>query len=320
MAEPTPAHASYIIDRTAAAESPTAADLCAHAGINPRWLRPPDSRPVRSAGWLQPASPPTLAVVGCAAEQWLADAGDAALHTAAGQGLQVLLAPDGLAGRLEARLAGTDIALGSVDADTAETVFALRERLNLLQTPMQSIYAVLAEVFELGVLIVGPAGVGKSELALELLARGHRLVADDVVEVHRLPGDLLVGNAPSLLQDFLEVRGLGVLDVARMFGRAALKTRCRVDFMMELLPVRDAPTDYRARLAGLRSDTPLLDLSLPTICLPIRVGHNLATLVEAACRDQWLRLQGYRADDAFAERQQRAIDAQSTGDQEQAWN
>lgn len=311
MSAQTPAEASYLIDRGAAAQTPAAEVLCAAAGLQPRWLRAPDGRGVARAGWLQPEPPPPLAVAGSAACEWLQQAPAEALETAAAGGLHTLLAEAEEAAELDARLSGLPVALGVIDHDPADALFALREALSLLQAPVQTVYAVFAEVFELGVLIVGPAGVGKSELALELLARGHRLVADDVVEVRRLPGALLVGNAPALLQDFLEVRGLGVLDVARMFGGQALVPRRRVDFMMELLPVRDAPTDYRARLAGLRGEQRMLDLALPTICLPIRVGHNLATLVEAACRDQWLRLQGYRADDAFAERQQRAIDAQS---------
>lgn len=311
MTAAAPSGSSYTIDRAEGTAPPDARTVCAAAGLAPEWHRPPDDMPLQSVGWLQPDHPPALAVAGSAACEWLASAPAAALEDAHGRGLRSLLAAPGLAETITAT-APAALALGAIDTDPAEAVLALREALTHTRAPVQTVYAVLADVFDLGVLIVGPAGVGKSELALELLARGHRLVADDVVEMRRLPGDILIGSAPALLQDFLEVRGLGVLDVARMFGGQALVPHRRVDFMMELLPVRDAPTDYRARLAGLRGEVTMLDLPLPTICLPIRVGHNLATLVEAASRDQWLRLQGYRADDAFAERQQRAIDAQSS--------
>lgn len=311
MSASTPAGSSYTIDDgDARAPAPALTGILDAAGTAVAWQRPPPPDcTVAGAGWLQPHACAPLAVAGSAAVDWLEQAPPGALEALAADGPLAVLAMREHVERIAALLPPT-IALGAIAADPADTLHALREALLLGSAPSQTVYGVLAEVFALGVLIVGPAGVGKSELALELLARGHRLVADDAVELHGLPGALLSGSAPPLLRGFLEVRGLGVLDVRRMFGEAALVTRRRVDFLLELLPVRDAPTDYRARLAGLRGEARFLGRTLPTICLPIRVGHNLATLVEAACRDQWLRLEGYRADDAFAERQQRAIDAQ----------
>lgn len=291
----------------------TLLDAC---GISVSWLHPaPDQLDIEHVGWLEPHAPSAVSLADTAAMQWLSDhdAPAAALADAAQRGLRVVLSSRMHAETLLSWLEGSAIALGVLedDGNHADALYALRLQLLQAQAPVASVYGVLAEVFGLGVLIVGPAGVGKSELALELLSRGHRLVADDVVEIRGLRGGLLEGRAPYLLRDYLEVRGLGVLDVARMYGTDALVPSRRVDFRLELLPVREAPTDYRARLAGLRGSIDILGQSLPTICLPVRVGHNLGTLVEAACRDQWLRLQGHYAEEAFAERQQRAIDAQT---------
>ncbi|MHA7834139.1 MAG: hypothetical protein ACX94A_06635 [Algiphilus sp.] len=317
MAAEQPAASAYTIHADADGNAQLAVDdLLARAGLPVSWLHPakPDSL-IAHAGWLEPRAPAHLCMVGTAALRWLQDAADpmTLLAEAAARGLRVVLAKAADAEALRAWLADSPVALGVLpDAESrAKTLHLLRMHLLEARAPLASVYGVLAEVFGLGVLIVGPAGVGKSELALELLARGHRLVADDVAEIRALPGGLLEGRAPHLLRDYLEVRGLGVLDVARMYGRDALVDSRRVDFRLELLPVRDAPTDYRARLAGLRGSVDILGQALPTICLPVRVGHNLGTLVEAACRDQWLRLQGYYAEEAFAERQQRAIDEQT---------
>lgn len=317
MAAEQPAASAYTIHADADGTSQLAVGtLLSRAGLSVEWRRPPDtSTLIAGAGWLEPSAPAHLCMAGTAALRWLQDAADprAALTEASACGLRVVLAKAADAEPLHAWLEGSPVALGVLpDAQSrADALHALRMHLLEACAPLASVYGVLAEVFGLGVLIVGPAGVGKSELALELLARGHRLVADDVAEIRALPGGLLEGRAPYLLRDYLEVRGLGVLDVARMYGRDALVDSRRVDFRLELLPVRDAPTDYRARLAGLRGSVDILGQALPTICLPVRVGHNLGTLVEAACRDQWLRLQGYYAEEAFAERQQRAIDEQT---------
>jgi len=307
----------YTIHADAAGTTQIAIEALLNAVTLPvEWLRAtPATLHIEAVGWLEPNTPSALSVAGSASMQWLRDlaAPSAALAEAAHRGLRVVLATRADAHTLMPWLEDSDIALGVLDDDSnpAETLYALRGALLEAKAPVASVYGVLAEVFGLGVLIVGPAGVGKSELALELLSRGHRLVADDVAEIRGLPGGLLEGRAPYLLRDYLEVRGLGVLDVARMYGSDALVPSRRVDFRLELLPVQDAPTDYRARLAGLRGSVDILGHALPTICLPVRVGHNLGTLVEAACRDQWLRLQGYFAEEAFAERQQRAIDAQT---------
>lgn len=317
MSAQQPAASPYTIHADAVGAPRVALETLLEAcGITVTWRLPaPEELDIAHVGWLEPHAPCAVSLAGTATMQWLSDhdAPAAALADAARRGLRVVLASNTDAETLLPWLDGRGIALGALEGDdsAADALYALRLQLLQAQAPVASVYGVLAEVFGLGVLIVGPAGVGKSELALELLSRGHRLVADDVVEIRGLRGGLLEGRAPYLLRDYLEVRGLGVLDVARMYGSDALVPSRRVNFRLELLPVRDAPTDYRARLAGLRGSIDILGQALPTICLPVRVGHNLGTLVEAACRDQWLRLQGHYAEEAFAERQQRAIDAQT---------
>lgn len=164
----------------------------------------------------------------------------------------------------------------------------------------------------MGVLLSGPSGVGKSELALELLTRGHRLVADDATEFsHNNAGELL-GHCPPLLSGFLEARSLGILNIREMFGAASLLSEHRLDLVIRLEfrhEMLARTPQALERLEGRRGSVRLFNTTVPEISIPIRLGHNLAVLVEAACRDLKLRQNGYRADEDFSTRQQQAIHA-----------
>ena len=169
-----------------------------------------------------------------------------------------------------------------------------------------TLHGVFVRVRGLGVLLSGASGVGKSELALELIARGHRLIADDAADF-RIERRRVVGRCPPLLRGFLEARSLGILNVERLYGRKALANQAPLDLIVRL----DAPAPGDAsgleRLSGRRELRMVLGLPTPEVSIPIRLGHNLAVLVEAACRDLELRRRGYRADDDLSRRQLAAI-------------
>ena len=170
-----------------------------------------------------------------------------------------------------------------------------------------TLHGVFVEIFGLGVLLAGKSGVGKSELALEMLARGHRLIADDAAEFELAHDGRVVGRCPPLLYGFLEVRGLGVLHVGRMFGEPALRASKALDLILRL----DAAVDYTDppdRLHGRRTDVTVCGRPIPEISLPVRVGQSLATLAEAACRDQTLKRDGYDAAEDFVARQMKSIE------------
>ena len=177
-----------------------------------------------------------------------------------------------------------------------------------LQAEKTTIHGVFMEVIGIGVLITGEAGVGKSELALELITRRHRLVADDVPEFARVAPDVISGTCPEPLRDFIEVRGLGVLNVRAMFGDSAIRERKKLDLIVNLLPLEDAPDIYEEdRLTGTRRNRTLLDIELPELDLPVAPGRNLAVLVEAAARNEVLRFSGYDAAQDFDHRHRRMM-------------
>ena len=182
----------------------------------------------------------------------------------------------------------------------------------------QILHGVFLRVFDVGVLLSGESGVGKSELALELLARGHRLIVDDAVQFDPAGENgaaIAIGRCPPLLRGFLEVRGLGVLNIERMFGDAALIERSRLDLVLRLQnagAVGEAPD----RIWGQRRHCRVAGAEVPEIALPIRVGHNLAVLAEAACRDQLLKRGGYDAAADFVERQRLLLGAGPDGPDE----
>jgi HPr kinase/phosphorylase len=144
-------------------------------------------------------------------------------------------------------------------------------------------------VLGVGVLIRGPSGVGKSETALELIRRGHRLVADDIVEIRR-DGEGLVGASPPLIRHHVEIRGLGILFVPDLYGPEAVRDEWSLDLCCRLEHWREG-AEYE-RIGLLRPSEALLDRPVPTLLLPVRPAGNMATLVEVAARDHRLRASG----------------------------
>ncbi|WP_274571285.1 HPr(Ser) kinase/phosphatase [Neisseria leonii] len=165
-------------------------------------------------------------------------------------------------------------------------------------------HGVFLDVFEIGVLITGRSGLGKSELALELISRGHSLIADDAVEIYRTGPEMLEGRCPPMLRDFLEVRGLGVLNIRHIFGETSIRPKKMLQLIINLVPADD---DYMKQLdrLSIRTETEsILDVSVRAVTLPVAVGRNLAVLVEAAVRNYVLQLRGKDSTREFLERHQ----------------
>ncbi len=190
---------------------------------------------------------------------------------------------------------------------------------NLLQNSLQYhlthilaectvVHGVFMAVFGIGVLITGDSAVGKSELALEMINRGHMLVADDTPEFARIAPDIISGKCPSLLQDFLEIRGLGLLNIRTMFGDSAIKQSKYLSMVINLKRMKNNEINTIDRLYGSFSEYSLLGLKLPEVTIPVAPGKEIAILVEAAVRQYTQKLHGYNAGDDFVERQRKAIE------------
>jgi HPr kinase/phosphorylase len=177
-----------------------------------------------------------------------------------------------------------------------------------------SLHGVFMEVFTIGVQISGNPGCGKSELALELITRGHRLIADDAPAFTQISPEIIDGTCPAALQDCLEVRGLGVLNVRQMFGDAAIKLNKFLRLIIHLrVPGGAEKTTPTDRLAGDTSSQKVLELDIPCISLQVLPGRNLAVMVEAAVRDFMLKMKGYDASAAFIERHARLLQQNQGG-------
>jgi HPr kinase/phosphorylase len=172
-------------------------------------------------------------------------------------------------------------------------------------------HGVFMDVLGLGVLITGESGVGKSELALELISRGHGLVADDVVEITRIAANTLEARCPPLLKDFLEVRGLGLLNIRTIFGEASVRPRMKLKLVARLERRQAGQPEPAERLPLAEQSEEILGVTVRQVVIPVAAGRNLAVLLETAVRDTILRLRGIDSNAEFIQRQRRAID--STG-------
>ena len=205
-----------------------------------------------------------------------------------------------------------DLRIAAEESETPLWVSPRRghELLNHLQyvlartlAPRVTLHGVFLEIYSIGVLVTGESGSGKSELALELVTRGHRLVADDAPEFTQIAPDVLDGTCPELLQDLLELRGLGVLNIRQMFGDTAVKRNKYLRLIVHLSrpSLEPSPTGME-RLTGDLGTRRVLDLDVPMITLPVMAGRNLAVLTEAATRMHILRSKGVDAAAAFMAR------------------
>jgi HPr kinase/phosphorylase len=182
--------------------------------------------------------------------------------------------------------------------------------INVLRPYMQqelgevtTLHGVMLDVLEIGVLITGQSSIGKSELALELVSRGHGLVADDVVELQQIGPETIQGRCPPLLRDFLEVRGLGVLNIRSIFGETAVRPRKALRLIVQL-EAPEAGAEPRDRLATRSGTLDILGVEIPTVTLAVLPGRNLAVLVEAAVRNHILLTRGIDSTREFISRQE----------------
>jgi HPr kinase/phosphorylase len=174
--------------------------------------------------------------------------------------------------------------------------------------PSTDMHGVLMDVLGIGVLLLGKSGIGKSETALDLVVRGHRLVADDLIKLRR-QGNQVVGRGAGIIGHHMEIRGLGIINVKDLFGISAVRDTKKVELVVELREWAEGEEYDRLGFDD-RFDR-ILDVAVPVVQLPVRPGRNLATLIEVAARNQLLKLQGTHSARAFRDQLHRAMEAQS---------
>ena len=182
------------------------------------------------------------------------------------------------------------------------------EYLNRALAPCVTRHGVLLDIYGEGVMITGDSGVGKSETASELIMRGHRLVADDAVELRRISNQL-IGTAPEVIRHYIELRGIGVIDVRQLFGMRTVKTESQLDLIVHLEPWDQ--TKFYDRLGIEDHFTEIMDVKVPIVTIPVRPGRNLASIVEVAALNNRHRRYGYNAAQELARRVDQRADAGS---------
>lgn len=193
-----------------------------------------------------------------------------------------------------------DVSILSTSRSTSGIMSALIGILKKALAQRVTRHGVLVEVYGLGILLMGESGVGKSEAAIELLKRGHRLIADDAVEIKAVDYNQLEGTAPELIRDYVELRGIGVIDVRKIFGVGAVKTRQYINLVVTLEPWKEGMLYDRL---GISEQTiTILGIDVAAITIPVKPGRNLAIILEVAAMNQRQKLMGYNAALEFTRR------------------
>ena len=193
------------------------------------------------------------------------------------------------------------------EQDTSEFLANVIRALHKHLAPRISVHGVLVEIYGEGVLLMGDSGIGKSETALELIKRGHRLVADDAVEIKKIDNDLLIGTAPEMIRYYMELRGIGIINARHIYGVGAVKPESGIDLVVRMENWQEGKAYDRL---GLTNETEeILGVVLPRVTIPVTPGRNLAVILELAAMNNRQKKMGFNAAETLAEAHDQAIDS-----------
>jgi len=288
--------------------------VAGHAGISRIVSVPRIQKPgLALTGWPEQLHPHRVLVLGGTEIEYLADqpkARDIGIATLLESDPACIVVCRGLAPPAELILAagqrGVPVLVSQLA--TADFIAAVTGWMSDRLAPSTDMHGVLLDVLGIGVLLLGKSGIGKSETALDLVVRGHRLVADDVIRLRRQGGHV-VGRGSGIIGHHMEIRGLGIINIKDLFGISAVRDTKKVELVVELREWNE--NEEYDRLGFDDRFDRILDVAVPAVQLPVRPGRNLATLIEVAARNQLLKLQGTHSARAFRDQLDRAMEAQS---------
>jgi len=201
------------------------------------------------------------------------------------------------------------------DVPTTKFFIMLTNFLEGRLAPMTTIHGVLVDVYGIGILLTGKSGVGKSETALELVKRGHRLVADDLVEIRQVSKNVLIGNPPKLIEHMLEIRGVGIIDMMTLFGASSFRANKRILMVIEL-ELWDEEKTYE-RLGLDEEKMEIIDSEITKLSVPVRPGRNLSVIIEVAAMDYRLKKLGVNAAEEFSKKLNESIEKSANAQNEE---
>ena len=196
------------------------------------------------------------------------------------------------------------------DLSSSEFTMRILRVLSTIFAPKQTVHGVLVEVFGIGVLLEGDSGVGKSESALSLIERGHRLVADDMVEIRRVSGNILMGSGAQVVSHHMEIRGLGIINITHLFGVGAIRDRKQIQLVVRL-EYWDPKKNYD-RIGAEENTIDILGVHVPSVVIPIKPGRNIPVIIETAARNERLKKMGYYSAREFNKNVMNWLETEST--------